>query len=289
MTHLANPEGILWLELDGAVNIRDVGGIPTADGTTTARNRLLRADNLQDLSPADLGLLVDTIGLDTVVDLRTAHEIGSEGPGPLRAYSRVRHIHHSLLPDGGDDALLARGRDENGSDVDSTDADTAGAQNPSETDSASAGRDSGDPTESDRVVAHYLGYVAHRPDSIVGALRAITDAPGAALVHCAAGKDRTGVVTAFALEVAGVDREEIAADYAATAHRIEAIIDRLRSSETYREDVERKTIDEHRPHAEAMERFLREVDVRHGGVRPYLHTHGFGEAEAERLRAKLRD
>lgn len=268
MTHLANPEGILWLELDGAVNIRDVGGIPTTDGTTTARNRLLRADNLQDLSASDLGLLVDTIGLDTVVDLRTAHEIDSEGPGPLRAYSRVRHVHHSLLPDGGDDALLARAGADRDAAADAREADVA---------------------EFDRVVAHYLGYVAHRPDSIVGALRAITDAPGAALVHCAAGKDRTGVVTAFALEIAGVDREAIAADYAATAHRIEAIIDRLRRSETYREDVDRKTIDEHRPRAESMERFLREVDARHGGVRPYLHTHGFGRNEAERLRAKLRD
>ncbi|MFD6793713.1 MULTISPECIES: tyrosine-protein phosphatase [Prauserella salsuginis group] len=253
---------MLWLELDGAVNIRDVGGIPTTDGTTTARNRLLRADNLQDLSAADLGLLVDTIGLDTVVDLRTAHEIDAEGPAPLRAYSRVRHVHHSLLPDGGDDALLARNR---------------------------ADGDAGPDGEPDRVVAHYLGYVAHRPDSIVGALRAITDAPGAALVHCAAGKDRTGVVTAFALEIAGVDREAIAADYAATAHRIEAIIGRLRRSETYREDIDRKTIDEHRPRAESMERFLREVDARHGGVRPYLHTHGFAQAEVDRLRAKLRD
>ncbi|WP_253862837.1 tyrosine-protein phosphatase [Prauserella halophila] len=255
-----------WLELDGAVNIRDVGGIPTTDGSTTARNRLLRADNLQDLSSADLGLLVDTIGLDTVVDLRTAHEIDAEGPGPLRVYSRVHHVHHSLLPDGGDDVLLARNRAESGADP-----------------------GSGNPAEPDRVVAHYLGYVSHRPDSIVGALRAITDTPGAALVHCAAGKDRTGVVTAFALEIAGVDRDAIAADYAATAHRIEAIISRLRGSETYREDIDRKTVDEHRPRAESMERFLTEIDARHGGVHRYLHGHGFTPAEADRLHAKLRD
>ncbi|KID30222.1 protein tyrosine/serine phosphatase [Prauserella rugosa] len=261
MTDLANHDRILWLELDGAVNIRDVGGIPTADGGTTARGRLLRADNLQDLSEADLGLLVDTIGLDTVVDLRTAHEIESEGPGPLRAYEQVRHVHHSLLPEAGGDALLTRDRARDAE----TDADLG------------------------RMVSHYLGYVAHRPDSIVGALRAVTEAPGAALVHCAAGKDRTGVVTAFALEVAGVDRQAIAADYAATAQRIEAIIRRLRGSETYREDVERKSIDEHRPRAESMDRFLREVDVRHGGVHAYLDAHGFGADEAARLRTKLRD
>lgn len=289
MTDLANPDGILWLELDGAVNIRDVGGIPTTDGGTTARGRLLRADNLQDLSESDLGHLVDTIGLDTVVDLRTAHEIDSEGPGPLHTYADVQHVHHSLLPESGGDALLTHdgddqhdhhggadgNTDDNGHDAD---GHAGGTQRAGESDDAA-----------DRMVAHYLGYITHRPDGVLGALRAVTNAPGAALVHCAAGKDRTGVVTAFALEVAGARRSAIAADYAATAQRIEAIIRRLRGSETYREDVERKTIDEHRPRAESMERFLAEVDARYGGVEAYLQRHGFGPDEVERLRAKLRD
>ncbi|WP_369822303.1 tyrosine-protein phosphatase [Saccharomonospora sp. CUA-673] len=246
--------------------------LPTTDGAATARGRLLRADNLQDLSPADIALLVETVGLDTVVDLRTAFEIESEGPGPLRAYETVRHVHHSLLPESGGDALLTRDR--------LRDA----AHN-----SASGNGENGSDDELGRMVAHYLGYVALRPDSIVGALRAIADAPGTALVHCAAGKDRTGVVTAFALEVAGVDRATIAADYAATAERIEAIIRRLRGTHTYRDDIDRKTIDEHRPHAASMDQFLAEVDRRHGGVHTYLDDHGFGADDLTRLRTKLRD
>ena len=43
-----------WIELDGAVNVRDLGGLPTAGGGLTVGGRLLRADNLQDLSPADV-------------------------------------------------------------------------------------------------------------------------------------------------------------------------------------------------------------------------------------------
>ena len=43
-----------WIELDGAVNVRDLGDLPTEDGQKTARARLLRGDNLQDLSAADV-------------------------------------------------------------------------------------------------------------------------------------------------------------------------------------------------------------------------------------------
>jgi hypothetical protein len=47
-----------WIELEGAANVRDLGDLPTEDGQKTARARLLRADNLQDLSAADVGTLV---------------------------------------------------------------------------------------------------------------------------------------------------------------------------------------------------------------------------------------
>ena len=59
---------------------------------------------------------------------------------------------------------------------------------------------------------HYLGYLAARPDSVAAALRVIGDAPGAAVVHCAAGKDRTGTVVAMALDVAGGPHDQSAAD-----------------------------------------------------------------------------
>ncbi|MGH3123826.1 MAG: tyrosine-protein phosphatase, partial [Streptosporangiaceae bacterium] len=57
-----------WIELDGAVNVRDLGDMPTEDGQKTARASLLRADSLQDLSAADVRKLVHDIGVTTVVD-----------------------------------------------------------------------------------------------------------------------------------------------------------------------------------------------------------------------------
>ena len=88
-----------WIELDGAVNVRDVGGLPTEDGRRVLTRRLLRSDNLQDLSAADVRRLVADLGVTTVVDLRSPHEIAAEGPGPLTRVGSVRHARHSVLPE----------------------------------------------------------------------------------------------------------------------------------------------------------------------------------------------
>ncbi|MGI5996010.1 tyrosine-protein phosphatase [Saccharomonospora viridis] len=254
---------MMWLELEGAVNARDVGGIPTDDGAKIAPGRLLRSDNLQDLSPADVALLVNNMALDTVVDLRSPLEVAAEGPTPLTRLDHITHVNHSLLPEIGKDvtaeALLVRRRREE------------------------------ERYPDDPACAHYLGYVENRPDSIVAALRAIARASGTALVHCAAGKDRTGVVVAFALTVAGARREEIIRDYAATNERLPLILERLRSTPTYSGDIDSVPEDRHRPRAETMEAFLEQVDRRYGGVEGVLGRHGFGDDELEALYRKLRD
>lgn len=260
---------MLWLELEGAVNARDIGGIPTNDGGKVARGKLLRSDNLQDLSPADIAYLRDEVGLTTVVDLRSNTEVNNEGPGPLRQVGAIEHVHHSFLLDDAWDtvgeALATRLREER------------------------------ERYEGDRMCAHYLGYVEKRPDSVVGALRTVTNAPGAALVHCAAGKDRTGVLVAFALTVAGAERDAIVRDYAITGERITAILDRLRASETYASGLDRRTEDgsidhdRHTPRAETMAELLDVMDSRYGGVVPWLGGQGFTDDELTALHDKLRD
>jgi protein-tyrosine phosphatase len=251
-----------WIELDGVVNARDLGGLPAGQGRI-ARYALLRSDNLQDLSPADVERLVDDIGLTTVIDLRSTAELESEGPSPLDRVAEVEHLHLSVLPEVGkrtdvvaDALLLKRERD------------------------ASRYPD-------DVMCGHYLGYLEDRPESVASAVRAIADAPGAALVHCAAGKDRTGVVIALALSAVGVPPEEVIADYAATDEKIEAILRRLMGSRTYEEDLKKGTIDRHRPRAETMKAFLEQVQERYGGVVQWLAGHGFGQDDLRRLRAKL--
>ena len=75
--------------------------------------------------------------------------------------------------------------------------------------------------------AVYLRYLDDRPDSIIAALRLIAHTDGATLVHCAAGKDRTGTVVALALAEVGVPADAIAADYARSAERVAAVFARL--------------------------------------------------------------
>ncbi len=253
-----------WIELEGAVNVRDLGGLPAGNGGRTASDRLLRGDNLQELTPSDIARLVQDIGVTTIVDLRSTAELTSEGPAPLDSVAGVRHAHHPVLPEQGAatdvvaDVLLTR-------------ADQDRSRYP------------GDP-----VTGHYLGYLEDRPDQVVGALRSIASSPGAALVHCAAGKDRTGVVVAVALTAVGVPAEVVVADYAATGERTEQILDRLRRSPTYAADINSKDDRSHEPRPETMAAFLEQMDARHGGVTAWLDKHGFGDEDLNLLRARLR-
>ncbi|MEU8341589.1 Protein tyrosine/serine phosphatase [Actinomadura meyerae] len=255
-------DGTRWIELDGAVNARDLGGLPTVDGRTTRRGRVLRSDNLQDLSVADVRLLLDDYALKNVIDLRSDAEVRLEGPGPLTRIPTVTVHQLSLFPEGGR-------RTDVSADVDA-DVDVDRAL----------------PWQ-DRSTGHYLGYLTDRGDSIVAALRVMTRTDGSALVHCAAGKDRTGVVCALALDAAGVTREAIVADYAQTGERLEAVLDRLRASDTYAADLDSRPADTHRPHAAIMEKLLARVDEQYGGTLGWLAGHGWTPEDTDALRDRF--
>ena len=242
-----------WITLDGAVNARTV--VPGV---------LLRSDNLQSLSPADVGRLVDEHGVEVVLDLRTDVEVELEGPGPLTAEPRVRIEYRSLYPDSGGNTDL--------------DIETIRPWQPFHDDSVE---------QEAPIVRAYVSYLRRRPDSIVAAIRSIARANGAALVHCAAGKDRTGVVVALALDAAGVDRDQIVADYLASGERIEAIMERLLSSPTYRSELEGHDPSHHAPVPGAMERFFELVDERLGGAVGWLTANGLEAEDLERLRRRL--
>ena len=137
------------------------------------------------------------------------------------------------------------------------------------------------------IVRAYLGYLERRPDSIVAAIRTIAAAPGAILVHCAAGKDRTGVVVALALDAAGVSRSVILEDYLATGERMDLIIDRLASSETYRAQMLEADRDELTPKSATLERVLGRVDEQFGGAAGWLLEHGLTDVELDALRRRV--
>jgi protein-tyrosine phosphatase len=242
-----------WIALDGAVNARAV--VPRV---------LLRADNLQSLSARDVRLLVEQEAVEVVLDLRTDVEVELEGPGPMTAEPAVRLEHHSLYPDSGGNTDL--------------DAETVKPWGPADMDES---------PDEPPVVRAYMSYLRRRPDSVVGSVRAIARAGGAVLVHCAAGKDRTGVVVALALDAAGVDRDTIVGDYLATGERIDAIMTRLVSSSTYRAELQGHDAQQHAPVPETMERVLELVDERFGGSLAWLSAHGLGDPDVERLARRL--
>ncbi|KAB8186226.1 protein-tyrosine-phosphatase [Nonomuraea phyllanthi] len=257
-----------WIDLEGAVNARDLGGLPTRDGGRTRRGRIFRSDNLQGLTPADVTLLVTELNLRHVVDLRSNAEVSLEGPGPLTRVPEVRHHHLTLFAEGGTHTDV---------EADTIDGDRVLPW-------AERGLD-----EELRVTGFYFGYLRDRPDAVIAALRALSSADGAAVVHCAAGKDRTGVLSALALEVAGATREAIVADYVATGERLELILKRLRGSETYRGDLDSRPTDDHMPRPRYIEQFFGVLDDRFGGAMGWLARHGWTDADTAALHARLRD
>ena len=264
-----------WIGLDGAVNARDLGGLPTVDGGLVLPNRLIRSDNLQGLTTGDVRVLVDEHDVRSVADLRTGVEVDAEGPGPLTREPLVRIEHFSLFPEAGrttDAAAL----DEN---------DGNGGAGPVVLPWQARDAEHGDRRRGAANV--YLGYLEDRGDSVVEALRLIARTDGATIVHCAAGKDRTGVVVALALAEAGVREEAIVADYALSAERIEAIFARLLASSTYADDLSGQSIDRHRPRAETMRRLLGALGEQYGGAPNWLRTHGWTDADGSALRAHL--
>ena len=258
-------QDMVWIELEGAVNVRDVGGLPTVDGGETVYGRVLRSENLQELTAVDIVRLVEEIGVTTIVDLRSTRELMTEGPAPLDSVDGVQHAHHPVLKEF----------------LDASDTVAAALL-------LTAQQEDRERYPDDLMCGHYLGYLENRPEEVVGALRSIIAAPGAAVVHCAAGKDRTGVVVALALTIAGVEREVIVADYVATNDRIEAIVERLSRSKMYGGDVSSRPVRAHEARAETMQAFLEQLDTRYGGLPSWLAEQGFTADEIGRLRAKLR-
>ena len=109
---------------------------------------------------------------------------------------------------------------------------------------------------------------------------------GPTLVHCAAGKDRTGVLVALVLDVVGVRREAVIADYALSAERVEALFRRWTAAVGV--DMP-DDLTPHLPRAEVIATVLARLDAEHGGAAGWLRANGLEDDAMERLRARLVD
>jgi protein tyrosine/serine phosphatase len=263
----------MWIDLDGLANLRDVGGMLTEDGGAIVPGRLLRSDNLQTLTASDVDRLLE-LGLTDVVDLRSDYEVEAEGPGPLSDVGQIQIHQHSLFREWREGVGEAK-------------PDVRPEVLPEE---ALPWVDLAPSVQVDHPVAsHYLSYLVDRPDSVIAALRDIANAEGAVLVHCAAGKDRTGTIVALALSLVGADRDSVIADYAASTERMQEIVDRLMSTETYADNLRGRPLSSHITYPETMIAFLDHVDAEYGGVEPLLARMGWTDTDTKQLRAKLRD
>lgn len=184
------------IPLEGALNLRDLGGW-TADGGTVGWGRLYRCDRLSELTPADLETL-DRLGVGTVIDLRHAGEVAAD---VSRLWPEVTtHVNIALAGDLADQrTFIERAL---AGDLDGiTDADV--------------GND-------------YIQILqAHAADYGRAITLAVRQAPS--LFHCTAGKDRTGLFAMLVLGTLGVSRQDILTDFTlSNVYRAERRIEALR-------------------------------------------------------------
>ena len=154
-------------------------------------------------------------------------------------------------------------------------------------------RDAGDPVELARLYdaegADELTFldISASHEGRATTLDIVSRSTGATVVHCAAGKDRTGTVVALALDAAGVPHDAIVEDYALTAERIERIIARLMPRELYGNALKKQSVADQSPRPETMQTILDTVQSEFGGATGWLTQQGWSTADIERLRARL--
>ncbi len=230
--------------LEGSFNFRDLGGYRGLDGRHTRWGRLFRSDALHELTDEDVATL-RAMGLRTVIDLRTERELHRSGRGPLEPELVAFH-HLAVVQEGVRGTVTA-------------DAESLAAPAP----------------PGDDLAERYLWYLEVGRGSLVEALTVLGGADHYPLVfHCAAGKDRTGVLAALVLELVGVDREVIVADYVITAERIRFILDRWRAEPEFAERMARIPPSRFSVEAPTMAGFLDGLAERYGGARAWALAAG---------------
>ena len=134
----------------------------------------------------------------------------------------------------------------------------------------------------------YLIFLERFAANVAAAIRAVVDAPeGAVVIHCAGGKDRTGLLTAFLLHLAGVGNQEIAKDYALSEERLRTRHEQWLAEAQSEEERERLRRISQTP-ADSITGVLEELERRYGSVDGYLRHAGLTEDDFARARARLR-
>jgi len=214
----------------------------------------VRSDNIRLLSDDGWRALVD-YGVRRIVDLRFPEELAEDESRDVP----VEVVHVSLLGERRSEEWLAE-------EIAAMDRATEAAG---------------------YLVWSYTGSLDRYRDRFATAVGAVAGAPdGAVLVHCMGGKDRTGLVTALLLRVAGVPVEAVAADYALTEAALAPVVEEWIDAAADEADRRRRILLRPAPPG-AMTAVLRELEERYGGVRAYLSGGGLGEEALRSLEERL--
>ena len=249
--------------LESLQNFRDLGGYATRDGRTTRWRQFARCAGMNLLTEADQRKMV-AYGIGAVVDLRSQREI-EKSPNPFSDYEGVVYHHLDLWGDRVDDFKSAKTS----------------------------------LTQAEKMADLYrLGLV--RCEAIIGEIISTLADEGddyASVFPCGAGKDRTGLVAALLLGIAGVPYETIAADYALTElylqdpNRDHANPDPMFVSESVRAntDPDRQPLPVYMFSClpKTMRLALAFLDENYGGVEDYVRKAGVTDGQIDRLRGKF--
>jgi protein-tyrosine phosphatase len=260
------------LGLAGSLNLRDVGGYPAADGRPIRRRTLLRSAAMHGLGDQARAVFAQ-LPVRTVIDLREDAETGQEPNALGRLPITTKRI-PIFSDDAGQVPSAAGGTapgDEPGSGAAAADGARAAV-------AAGAGTTLGD---------IYDFILDNRGARLTAAVLELA-APGAlpAIVHCSAGKDRTGLTIMLVLGLLGVRDDLIAADYAMSA----ALLDEEARAALRRLSADGDTelpADLLASPPELILRSLAKVRASHGGARGYLLAHGAPAGQLDALTEAL--
>lgn len=246
---MAITSGDRWVKLRTVFNMRDLGGLPTADGRRLRRGRLFRSDNLGRLEAADKETFM-ALGVRTVIDLRRLSEVETMGKVP--EWTGVTWLHHHL-----EHELWDHG----------TYTNTIGVTR--------------------WLADRYADLLTSGAADIARVITLLSEVDsGPTVVHCVAGKDRTGLIIALTLSLLGVADDHIAEDYAMTELSEQAYMDWLRHTDPATAAKTPPPFYVQTP-AQTMRLALTELRERHGSIFQYLARHGVSRVHVERMRTGL--
>ncbi|MFP6599779.1 MAG: tyrosine-protein phosphatase [Deltaproteobacteria bacterium] len=238
------------IELEGAVNFRDLGGYATTGGGRVRHGRVFRSDGLHRLVASDVTKL-EALGIGRVFDLRSPLEISSDGVGPFAA-GAGRHVHVPLLE-------LSLNVYDGQIDWQNVDLNE-----------------------------RYVEMLKVGGRAITTIFGQAAESSGPPIVfHCTGGKDRAGVVSAVLLRVLGVADDDVVADYAVSESYLGGFLEQYRDAmmEAGMDPALIEYVTSSPP--ERMRHALGELDRIWGSTEEYLAAIGLEGRTLDALRAAL--